>query len=434
MLPFQAVVVVTRFVYILLLAILVYCQFKENRGLHVFALAASSVAVSFYASGGIFAAEIILLHALFFRRWRWLIASFIPLICYLALIDHYFHPSTESQTLKAMLSGMDLMTAGRIAFGTIVYYTTAFVAGWITPIGDGFGASELAVYAISFVVGAVTIIWAAIILLKLFWQTVKRQQNSEAYDVASCLFALISVWVFISAVSSSLLWVARGRILGASLGSSVHAAILGSTRYAAFSTLAFVIILFLALKMKRRVAGTILSLTVFVLMVAVGLNSMQERRLNERYFAQRNALEVAGTALLMGMHPADPEASAVWPGVIEDWYWPTELVKTADYVRSSGISYAFDMPSLGDVMARYSIAITDYGIVPVAQNPAICRLSGHAAPPKSQSFIAPQRFFAITDAQRRVVGFAWHQGTALVGHVLCTSADMGQPLSLSSKN
>jgi hypothetical protein len=81
-----------------------------------------------------------------------------------------------------------------------------------------------------------------------------------------------------------------------------------------------------------------------------------------QWYANRPQLENAATALLMGMSPADPEASAVWPGVGADWYWPTELPKVTDYLEAAQLSYAYKMPLLGQFSGDRTMRFLDYDV------------------------------------------------------------------------
>ncbi len=105
--PFQAVVVVTRFIYFLLLAILVWCECFPNKWLHYTAIAVSCIAVSFYAAGGLFAFEILLLHLIFFRNWRPLVFSWLPLASYLCLMGR-IKPAAEMLKVTSLVRGLIL--------------------------------------------------------------------------------------------------------------------------------------------------------------------------------------------------------------------------------------------------------------------------------------------------------------------------------------
>jgi hypothetical protein len=434
--PFQCVVVVTRFVYISLLAIMVFCQFRPNKVLHVAALAASVIAVSFFASGGVFAAQIVLLHLVFFRRWRWLLCSILPLVAYLLLIAHYTHPGAETHAMKGIITGANFTAIGDIALGAICYYASALVGGWPMQIGFGFGLSEITAFAIGFIVCVSTVTWAIYILLSLLLKVWRREMTLEANAAASCLLALVSLSVFASSLADSLLWMARAQIFGPAMGMPVHYAVLTSNRYAAFSSLAFMIFLFIAMTTKRRFAGVVLSLATFAIVGGVGLNSLNSQKMQNNTNYYRDQPEFAATALLMGMSPADPEASAVWPGVDKDWYWPTELPKTTAYLRSADISYAHGLPLLGQgrVSSWPTTMIAGYETQPVAEKPEVCRLNGNATEFDTKSLVAPQRVFPITVGSGEVVGYALHEGHLVKGHILCIEGNNKQLLFLSAQD
>jgi hypothetical protein len=430
--PFQTVVITTRFLYILILAVLVYCQFYPNKPLHLAAILAAMIAVSFYASGGVLAGDIVLIHVVFFRRRRWLYASFLPLITYLVLIARYTKPSAESQYMKAILSHLQFGNIEQFVIGSISYYATAFREGWPLPLQMGFSPSMIALFALGAVVGASTVAWAAWVLIAQFLKIVRRDYSCGPKDVASCLMALVSLWVFISSVSAALLWMARSMIFGSAMGMPVHYAILTSGRYAAFSSLAVVVFLYMLLTVKRRDWGTDLSVATLVVTVLVGANSLNSRKTAEHMDYYKNGIDNAATALLMGMSPTDPEASAVWPGVSADWFWPKELPKVVSYLRSANLSYAHDLPQLGATVTAPKTAIAGYKTQPVAEKPAICRVTGSATP-FHKSIFAPQQFFPVMTGGGQVIGFVMHEGNEVKGHVLCQAGGQ-QPLFLSAVN
>jgi hypothetical protein len=429
--PFQCVVIVTRFLYILILAALVYCQFYPNKPLHITAIAAAVVAVSFYASGGVLAGSVVLIHVIFFRRRRWLYASFLPLITYLILIARYTKPGAETEQIKAILGHFQFGHLEQLVMGSISYYATAFREGWPVPLEMGFGPSMLALYALGAVFAGATVVWAAWVLIAQFFKIVRRDYSCAPSDVASCLMALVSLWVFLSSLSAALLWMARARIFGPGMGMPIHFAVLTSGRYAAFSSLAVVVFLYMVLNLKRRGWVVDLSVAALILTVLIGASSLTSEKMAARTDYYRNGLDNAATALLLGMTPTDPEASAVWPGVAADWYWPTELPKVEAYLHSANLSYAHGLPQLGQTLTAQKTAIAGYQTQPVAEKPDVCRLTG-SAPPFHKSVFAPQQFFPVLASGGQVVGFALHEGGEVKGHVLCRTSVGRQPLFLSA--
>ena len=425
--PFQTVVVTSRFVYIALLAALVFCQFRPNKMLHIASLAASVVAVSFYASGGVFAAEIILLHFVFYRREqrRWLFASMLPLLTYILMSAYYSH----SSPIRGAIHQIRFAAIGEIALGSVCYYASALASGWPAAIGFGFGISEIAILALGFIVGASTVAWAIYVLSSLWLQVRQQALMLESSTIASCLMALISLSVFGSSLSAALLWLARAKH---DLGMPIHYAVLTSNRYAAFASLAFMVFLFIAMTMKQRVVATILSLMTFLIVTGIALNSMSNEKMQNIIGYYRDRPELAATALLMGTAPTDPEASAVFPDAGPDPAWP----ETALYLRDKGISYTHGMPALGErhITDLPTTPITDYQTQPVAEKPAICRLNGNAAPLPPKSLIAPQRFFIVTIESGEIIGYALHVERDVKGHVLCAHVDKQQQLFISAQD
>jgi hypothetical protein len=155
----------------------------------------------------------------------------------------------------------------------------------------------------------------------------------------------LSLLVCASSLSVAVLWIGRARIFGSSLGMPPHFAVLTSSRYAAFSSAALMVLLFMVMNMKRRGLALSIGGALFTLCAgSAGIAIVCTNRVRPYGIEQ---MEVAATGLLMGMSPVDNETVVVWPGVHDDSYWPNELRRTAAYIRSAGISYAYRMPLLG---------------------------------------------------------------------------------------
>ena len=425
--PFQCVVVVTRVTYVGLLAILVFCQFRPRPALHAAALAASTVAISFYASAGVFAAEIVLLHLLAMRRWVWLLLSALPLAAYLLLMAHYPPPLGEENAIRALIQDMDWTTLARIAAGAAAYYATPLVEGWWAPLTPAWDASSLLVTAIGAVVGIVTTVWALAVLGGLFIGQWRRGRVLPAYTALRCLMALLSLWVLASALSAALLWLARARILGPAMGPA-HYNVLVSGRYAAFAGLAFVVLLFLAATMRRRRSGLVIAGAMFALVCGDAVHAGFRDRGQGYRTDERRALDLASTALLMGLPPTAPEARAVWPDAPNYAFWVGELPKIEAFLRAEGLSYAQGQPMLAQVVERPAAAVDAVTILPVADDARICRLHGTTAPFQARFTFAPRRVQAVTLASGIVVGYALRDGTMVEGHMLCVDASDHQAL------
>lgn len=428
--PFQAVVVVSRFSYVLLLAVLLRCQLYPNRCLHLTALAISCLAVSFFGSGVMFALEVVLLHAVFFRGWRLLACSLLPLASYIWLMSEYVPPAAEATTAVLILRHLNFKSVSEILLGSLCYYGTPLVNGWPQHLNVSFGRSEIVLLIISFLVCSTTVIWGVRVLVSVGIKAY-RVQSIDRLEYTSCLMALLSLFVFASAFSAAILWVARARIFGAALGMPAHFAVLTSNRYETFASLAFIVFLFISLNLKNRRLGLMMSMSTLIVVACGSLNVLND---HDRFdVINRNRIEAAATGIMMGISPAQAEASAVWPGVSADWYWPNELKKTADYIQRAGISYAYRMPTLGQSSEWPQAKIYGVLLQTIPDGTGLCRLSGSEISVR-ESLFNPQRFFPITTMSREVVGFAARSGGTVTGHLTCGGLADLRPLFLSIPN
>lgn len=419
--PFQTVVITTRFLYILLLATLVYCQFNsESNTLHLSALIASAIAATFYASGGVFAAEIFLLHLLFFRRWIWVILSGMPLAAYFTVIAMYTSASAETEALKKILGAFSFEMLGQTVVGASAYYASVFVAGWPFTLTTGFGPSENFIIGLGFILMITTTTWSLCIVVRQFINSCQNKKSANPNGFGSLLMALIAISISLSAASASLLWLARAEIFGPAMGMPPHFAVLTSSRYAAFSGLSLIVFFYIISTLKNRKASGIAAGTLFVLVAALALNSMNEKRMSS-YINVRDNIESSATALMIGMSPADREGNAVFPGVENDWHWPNQLPKAVSYLRTHGLSFAYLQPALGARSAREQTPLTNLQIEPVTERPQFCRVIGTRVPPIDLITQPPQRFRAIIDEGDIVVGYASLANERLNGHMVCTA-------------
>ena len=308
--------------YLLLLAILIWCQLHPNRWLYIGAMTASCVAVSLYAAGGIFALEVILLHVIFFRGWKVLPWSATPLVSYLWFIGRYVKPSAETTAMSNVLRNLRAPAVREIAHGAICYYASALVQGWPVGVRPVYGDRELVLLGIAALACCTTVAWALYTLL-LIALKVHRGETLGASAYAKCFMGLLSLFVFGSALSAAVLWIARARIFGAALGMPAHFAVLTSNRYAATSSVAMAVFLFVGATGKWTYVRVPALAAFFLLIAGCGVSTIVRTGSPRDLNVER--LEDAATALLMGVSPASQEASAVWPGVESDGYWSKEL-------------------------------------------------------------------------------------------------------------
>lgn len=420
--PFQTVVITTRFLYILLLATLIYCHLDaQSNSLHFFTLVVSAIAATFYASGGVFAAEVLLLHLLFFRRWIWAVLSALPLAAYFTVIAMYTAASAETDALKKILGAFNFDVFVQTIVGASSYYASVFVAGWPYALTPNFDTSEIFITGLGFILMSITTTWAVYILICQFAYSCRNQTHPNPNSFGSLLMALIAISISLSAISASLLWLARAEIFGPAMGVPAHFATLTSSRYAAFSGLALIVLFYIIATAKRRRVGGYIAGALFLFVAAFAINSINSQKMSE-YISARDKIENSATALMLGMSPADREGNAVFPGVENDWHWPKQLPKVVTYLRIHGLSFAYMQPALGTRSTGEKMPIVNLSIENVIERPEFCKLTGTRIRPVTLLAEPPQRFKAITNEDDIVVGYASLADKTLNGHIICAAA------------
>ena len=269
--PFQAVVVVTVFIYCLLLAVLAWCLFFPNRWLHVSALLGCCVAASFYAASGIFAMEVLALHVIFFRRRRALLVAWLPLASYVWLLRNYVTPNSEIVMIGRLVREHSLATLSEVAIGAVCYYGSVFAYVRPNLVHETRGAFGSIVFTIALVVCAITVIWATWVLTSIFLRVKRGVPMTDVRTCMACVLALLALFVFASAVSAAVLWVARVRVLA--MGAPAHFYVLTSSRYAAIAAVAYVIFLYILQRSRRTHLAAGVALAMFCLLAAGGLST-----------------------------------------------------------------------------------------------------------------------------------------------------------------
>ena len=434
LIPFQTVVLTSRLFYVSLFAIIIYSHYKDSVSLYISGIILSSIAVAFYASGGLFALEMILVNLLFFRRWKRLVASFLPLASYVSLVAIFIHPSLETHALKSIIFNPSLETIINLAVGVSSYYATGFVSGWPLQLDAVIGRQEEYLLIIGFSVCLITVIWSLIHVYNMFIRHLRGDIKLNKHDVTACLMSVVSLFVFASSVSASLLWSARAIILGP--GTSIFYSVLGSTRYSAFSSLASLTLLYIVSNIKYKYLSVLLTVSLFVFYCYLGLNSSTGTHLQSFLSVYRDKPEIASAALLVGFNPTDPEGIAVWPGVSDDWFWPGELPRVVTFLNTSNLAYAHGLPLMGSgkVSSWPTTQIVDYVSEKTASKPNLCHISGLSTNFKSSSKLFPIRLHPISINSGIIVGFAVQNNDLTNGYIICQKNEFHPDLFISDVN
>ncbi len=424
-LPFQSVVIVSRFAYVIILCLLVYALTRpKNRGLYLITLLLAVISAGFYGSSGLFAAEVLLVHFVLRSSWRRVLLSAAPLLTHLLLVRTYIDRNNrEAIEVAAVLRNLDGETAGQLVLGAIAYYGAGLTPGWPTEVTLQRGPSISILWLVSSVLLAVSAIWS-IIYLAFLWRRLSFEPRAvNPKDWMSSVVALLGIFTLASSFSASLLWVARARIFGSALGMPSHHAVLTSSRYAAFSALATIVVAYISVTIVPRKYRLLLTSVLFCFVVALGWNSL----LNRSRQVSLAPLEVASTAMLMGLSPVEPEASPVWPGVGGDAFWSARLPVLISNINAAGISYANGLPALGQRMHGRTERVAHYTVGKAAPGRAICPLTGFSASFRGVFSLTPDRIFAVVNGSGEVIGYAARSGSRIEGYCHCNATDPGTP-------
>jgi hypothetical protein len=180
-LSFQVGLLTSRFVFYLLLAVLIWCQVYSKPRLHVAALSLACLAVSFCPAGGMFAIEVFLVHVVFFKGWRRLLCSTLLFASFLLFNQLYVKAGAE---IPLILHNLNVPTVLEIIHGAICYYATPLVWGWPTDMHISYGVSEIVLLVIGFFIGASTVVWGLFTLFSIILK-IRRGKSIGGLDCAA---------------------------------------------------------------------------------------------------------------------------------------------------------------------------------------------------------------------------------------------------------
>lgn len=414
--PFQTVVECSRTIYLLLLLLIIWSLHHGKQAVYIVSMAIAVASVPFYASGNIFALEIIIVHLLPPVRWRLVALSFLPFVAYLALVHYYMSSLTpDLASIPKVLETADLSTVWEIILSTAAYYACFLVAGWPFPMQDAMDLSMITLL----MAGSAICVWSGLWTLWTLWCAFRARGESKARRVTDIFMAMMSLWVFISAVGASLLWEARILKLNMYNGTmSPHYASLTSTRYSVYASLALIVVLY-SLWQVRRTWAMVAMLPIFVVVEILSFRSVTDPNWTDR-IASRDALNVAGAGILTGIDLTDQRVSAAGP--LNDWYWGQELPKVVIYLEQKDLAFARGLPqigaSVGDKVLRATIQIT-----PSTSGGKLCDFTGPKVPAPSTLLAAlfgmPRRLVAVADDRNVVVGYGAITASGVRGYARC---------------
>ncbi len=347
MIPFQAVLTVSRIAYVLLLyAIAWSCMHCRRMHFHLFLLAAT-VAVTFHGTGVLFAICICLIPWLSRKSWSWYIAALVPLGACICVTKLYSPgPGELAEAAKLRFEAVPDLVLGFAAYFAVPFAPLRPLVG--TSVLLALGGS------IGILLSVVTVRLVLSFRIDAAGRAMDLEHESgQCRHVVDATVAVFGVLLILSACSASLMWCARFKLLH--IPGHAYEPMLGpgNNRYIAYAGLAQLVLLSRIIGgvrdwspvIQRRVIASVwvLSLGLSLVVSAFAL------RVNTR----DDDLAKAAAALSVGISPIAADAEAVWPGAKDDWYWVNALPKTVDFMKERRKSIWSRLPRMADQLGSY---------------------------------------------------------------------------------
>ncbi|WP_198380673.1 hypothetical protein [Roseomonas sp. KE2513] len=407
LIPFQAVLTVSRLFYLSLLLALCFALIQRRPALYASAMLLAVPAVTFHGTGQIFGLSIIILHVLLRQGALRTLGSCVPLVFGLFIQSRYSVGVGELSSLGAVLTPSALP---EVALAVAAYFATPFVA-FLHIVDNRLLLIPGAILACSTLL--LTLLGLRAVLGLNSWsprgwlrQLRTPGQLVTAVDPAVAFFTIAGLLLLISSLVAAVL----GFVRTAPLHLRAWPDVFDATRYAAYSTLACIMPLAAWLHRPagrhQRSVSRLLPLSISVLLLAAGLGgTLRMAELSPT----DDGTNAAVAAMMVGISPTIPENLNTWPSVRGDWYWTAELPRVAAWLRAEGAGPFRYLPPLhtrgGPSYAAYQLNDMKMEPFSLQDAPGWCRVTatipawGRGLP--SRSTIAP-----LAGPDGIVVGYA----------------------------
>ena len=421
LIPFQAVISVSRLVYVGLLWLMARCLCEGRRNDYGWILGLCIFSTCFHGSGHLFALCIIFLHVLLREPWKRVGFSVLPLVFSVLMQKLYTRGLSEMSMID---KAAEWDSIPQLFYGIFAYFAS--------PLRIFFTEMHISIFPLLWI-GAAMFVFSAGFLLHAVWPCLRDRGFFRPRDVSisplpdmtasKAFFASLALLVLLSAASGALIWVIRMHLPGFG-DTPAYVMVLASARYACFSLLSYVCLLYALMGLRFKNANA-LRLSAAALMAIVGLWSTQiaiRSQLMDLY------LNVAATGIVSGAPLFSPDTDAIWPTVGNDAYWRAQLPRALDYMKEHRKGLWYHLPPLGS-NATADTSLADVALVHNVTD-LLCRL--HAQGDAGNS----DYLMAITDAQHKVIGYATPLGRKsglqpIEGFVPCTA--LKEKLSLAKR-
>jgi hypothetical protein len=437
--PFQAVLSVSRLTYIVLLWALCVAIQRNRPSLYAIVILAAIPAVTFHGTGQLFGFCIILVHLLLRQGAKRLAIACLPMLCALAVQSYYSVGGGELSQLGQVLTPSALV---EVPLAFAAYFSTPFIA-FLHMVDNRLFLVPGALLACSTIV--LTLLGLRISLGLHSWSPAAwwRQYRAPAADRAPTppgvvIFTIIGLLLLMSGLAASLFWFVR-----VPPGMPAWQPVQSTARYGAYATLAYLMPLAVFLHVRRdgarartglvrwMTASGALSLLAIAVMALGLLGSWRVTVIH----VMDDRLNIALSGISAGLSPILPQTEDIWPQVGTDWYWKTEVPRTVGWLRGLQSGPWRDLPVLGAqggaAYAAYPLTVVTRQPLPANVAPGHCRVSA-TLPSWGRKLPQASTVVPITHADGIVAGYgtltrrsAHKADRVLEGFMLCPPGDTG---------
>ena len=360
LIPFQAVLTISRLSYIVLLYVLCVSIAPGNHPrAYAFAMIFSAIAVTFHGTGHLFALCIVVLHVFLRASLTKLVISIIPLCFALLLQSRY---SVGEGELANLTQALRLSALIQVPLAFVAYFAMPFVA-----FRDILDNRLLLIPGMFLALATVVLTLLGVrILLGLkgwspfgwFRQAFSRGSTREVTHPNVAFFTIIGVLVLLSAAATALFWFIRGL----PTHSEAWRLIFRTTRYNAYSIFGCIMPLAALLYAQAKTnlllppLNGLIGACVLLLGITGSIRTAATNTADER-------VNLSTAAISVGISPIIPAVTDhIWLDVGKEWFWRDQLPITIDWLRRTQKGPWRDIPPLNSlagisyVGARLTIA------------------------------------------------------------------------------
>lgn len=399
-LPFQIVLTMSRFLFMLILLGLITCFENKRYGKPYWLLiVAACIATTMHSTGLQFAASILFVHVIYKQKGFRLLYSLIPAAFILVLQNMYNTGMGE----VSMVGG----------FGPVLQHMKIIIKSismyFGMPINALFPNTP---YRLIMVLGAVAFLIVASILLLYFLAGLGLTKRLETkYHVTitidsklqGLLLSLLGI-TFLASIGQAMFVIARLLLANASMHQAIFDT-LYSTRYHAYPVFVYLTGLLWLINLFEKklpsIKSTILKAAPFAIITALMISMVHS---NYSYYTvliknRDNELDLSAIGILAKADMTHDAVDNFFPTWQNDWYWSDQYPILFNYFETRNKYLWYDMPKLGTEITDKDLSTIE--VTNTRVEPGFLLIDAQT------TYRGNKQYIPVVNSEKIVVGYAF---------------------------